>query len=434
MKPNLLLKMAVAALTFTFASSAAYATAGAAVADEPVAKVFDRVITKGELNRALSSLPGGDPTTRRDPLELNKSAWPILASMIDAELLYQAAVAEGITKTPVYQAEIATFSEATLAELYLQQFYDKSVTIDKAKARKLAKENDLTFEGAMALLRRDKVKQAHTAEIARLSGKHTVLFQPVIAQKDVTALTPNDVLVTASDFSVTWGDVKTGFYRFGSTRENLLDYLSQVVEEKLLAAEGKETGFATDPRYLSRLDEFKKSRAANRHRDAVRQRLAPSQKQVNACIKANDYLHHEPRLVSALMIVVDTEAKALDLRKRILAGESFYELAMTHSIAPDAKARAGRMGAVKVGDRPYNPVDRALIGLQPGEISAPIAGAKGYAIFQLLEITPKVERPQDVQVALAKKELLDSAYGAYILSLREKGDIEIYHNASREQQ
>jgi len=67
------------------------------------------------------------------------------------------------------------------------------------------------------------------------------------------------------------------------------------------------------------------------------------------------------------IITVPTEAKASELRARILAGESFETLAREHSMSPSASA-GGVMGTFAPSDLRQE-LRTALSGLAPGEVS-----------------------------------------------------------------
>jgi tetratricopeptide (TPR) repeat protein len=83
------------------------------------------------------------------------------------------------------------------------------------------------------------------------------------------------------------------------------------------------------------------------------------------------------------LIVVKTEAEATGLRARLVAGESFEDLAKKYSVDSSTALAGGYLGPVAIGDlRPE--VQEALAGLAPRAIS-PIARVGGeYFLFQLL--------------------------------------------------
>lgn len=83
-------------------------------------------------------------------------------------------------------------------------------------------------------------------------------------------------------------------------------------------------------------------------------------------------------------VLTDTQAreKLHALRERILAGESFAELARKHSDDPGSAAQGGDLGWAVPGT--YTPeFEEALERLEPGEISEPFRSRFGWHIVQL---------------------------------------------------
>jgi len=85
------------------------------------------------------------------------------------------------------------------------------------------------------------------------------------------------------------------------------------------------------------------------------------------------------------MILVKTEAEALDLRARIQKRESFEELARKYSIDSSASA-GGFLGVLNLTDL-RKEFQNGLSGLHPGEIGPIVKVSEGYALLQLLTET-----------------------------------------------
>ncbi|MDZ7268742.1 MAG: peptidylprolyl isomerase [candidate division KSB1 bacterium] len=85
----------------------------------------------------------------------------------------------------------------------------------------------------------------------------------------------------------------------------------------------------------------------------------------------------------AAMILVKTEAEALDLLKQIQAGADFQKLAAAKSIGPNA-ARGGDLGDAFKGE--FTPAfEQAILALKVGEVSQPIKTDQGYCLFKRLK-------------------------------------------------
>src|SRR5436309_2147083 len=86
--------------------------------------------------------------------------------------------------------------------------------------------------------------------------------------------------------------------------------------------------------------------------------------------------------VSFSLITVPNEGKAVELRARILAGESFGSIAREHSTDPSASA-GGFMGTFAFADLRQE-FRAALSGLSPGQLSPVLKIGNGFFILQLV--------------------------------------------------
>lgn len=118
-------------------------------------------------------------------------------------------------------------------------------------------------------------------------------------------------------------------------------------------------------------------------RDEVNARVAVSDKEVTDYFAAHQEELVRPEEVRAAQIVVRTEEEADRIRKDLLRGEDFTELARQHSIAPEA-AKGGDLGFFARGVMP-NPIDSQSFSLPTGRVSEVIESPYGYHLFKVLE-------------------------------------------------
>lgn len=400
--------------------------APAAWAETPLVKVYDRVITKEELNRTLGSLPVNDPTAVDDPLGKNPYAKEILSNMIDAEILWREAVDQGITRSKEYKDRVAAVERATLAGLYRRKLFDEKATVPDDRVDAYADASGLEWEAAKAVLVAEKRKGAVQEASLLLFDEYHVSFSSALAEKEVAALRDDDRLVTSSVFTLDYGDIREPFSRYGSLKKDLLEYLVDMTEERLFAAKARQIGMTNDPLFVATAQEVKHSEGVALMREKLQRHYTPKPAEVKRFIEETGFLKNEPRTLSALLIVTPTEAEAAKLRGRAMAGESFYQLAMDHSIAPFAKEKAGRLGAMVIGRTPLTDLDRALLATQPGEITEPLKGERGWSLFKVLDITPA--EPRDPQEAnrIAEKVLTEGGIASRLKELRSRAPITFF--------
>ena len=80
-------------------------------------------------------------------------------------------------------------------------------------------------------------------------------------------------------------------------------------------------------------------------------------------------------------ILVKSEAEALALKKRIIAGEAFDVLARKHSTCPSAK-RGGNLGEVRPGQM-VRAIDLVIFKKSLREIHGPVKSQFGYHLVQV---------------------------------------------------
>ena len=79
------------------------------------------------------------------------------------------------------------------------------------------------------------------------------------------------------------------------------------------------------------------------------------------------------------------KAKLLQLRRRVLAGESFENLALVHSEDPSVSRNNGHLGFFRRGD--LDPAyEAAALRLSEGEFSEPVRSQFGYHLIKLAEV------------------------------------------------
>lgn len=410
---------------FSFLAVLVFLFPAMAAADAPAAKVGGRTITIEELKKTVNStpyaLPGGSPATASQKTLVME----VLGNMIDAELLYDDAVAHGVPSSPEFAGEMNLHKRSQLANLYRKKLLN-AISPAEADIKKFAKEKGIGEEAAKALLLKESRHKALESESARLFDAYTVKYVPTIAAASPSSFADDDILVSSKSFSIYFKDIKGPLAESGNSKDALMDILAQSVEEELFAAAAREAGLDGDKDYKDEIADNGRVLAIVIHRRNLEKRFVPAEKEVNAFIKKNGHLRYKPQTAEVLLIVAKTEREAESLRQRVLKGESFYALATGHSIAPNAGINAGRIEPVRIGEHPYSSIDQMLMKMKPEEITPPIKGDKGYSIFKLLSITPREKRDAAELKKTASQLIVENRMAKYLETLRQGKDITIY--------
>ena len=155
-------------------------------------------------------------------------------------------------------------------------------------------------------------------------------------------------------------------------------------------------------------------------------RIAVSREEVEKYYNEHRDKFRKPEEVRVRQIVTKTEEEAENLRKMVLRGASFEELARKHSLGPEAK-KGGDLGYFPRGRMPPA-IEEACFKLWSSHVSRVAASPYGFHLFQLVDRRPARELTLDDAGAEIERKLVDEktreAEVYYIRSLREKASIQ----------
>jgi len=155
-------------------------------------------------------------------------------------------------------------------------------------------------------------------------------------------------------------------------------------------------------------------------------RIAVSQQEVEKYFLEHQNDFREPEQVRVKQIVTKTEEEAEKIRKLILRGESFEQLAKKHSLGPEAK-QGGDLGYFPKGRMPPT-IEEACFKLWSSHVSKVVASPYGFHLFQLVDRRPDRELTlEQASQAIEQKltaEKIREAESYYIRTLREAASIE----------
>jgi peptidyl-prolyl cis-trans isomerase C len=155
-------------------------------------------------------------------------------------------------------------------------------------------------------------------------------------------------------------------------------------------------------------------------------RIAVSQEEVEKYYEEHRDQFRKPEEVRVRQIVTKTEEEAEKLRKEIMRGASFEELARKHSLGPEAK-NGGDLGYFPRGRMPPA-IEEACFKLWSSHVSRVAASPYGFHLFQLVDRRPARELTLEEAGEEIERKLVDGktreAETYYIRSLREKASIQ----------
>lgn len=183
-------------------------------------------------------------------------------------------------------------------------------------------------------------------------------------------------------------------------RKDLDEYLDLYINFKLKLAEAKKLGLDTLPEYVQEVSTYRKQLIEPYLNDktVTEELVNEAYERTKEIIRASHILIMIPTNATP-KDTLEAYNKALDLRKRILKGENFGDLAVQYSEDPSVKDQNTNEGQNKMkgnrGDLGYftsfsmiYPFETACYNLKVNEISMPIRSQRGYHIIQLTDRKP----------------------------------------------
>jgi peptidyl-prolyl cis-trans isomerase SurA len=217
--------------------------------------------------------------------------------------------------------------------------------------------------------------------------------------------------------------------------ESLEDYLEKFIKFKLKVREAKDLGMDTLASFKKEFSGYRKQLAEPYFVDEsiIDQLSEEAIERQKYDVRASHILFK----VGENAMPEDTLKafnKALEVRKRIIKGADFGEMAVKYSDDPSAKDREGRGGRKIKGNRGdlgyfsslnmVYPFENAVYNMKVGEISMPVRTAFGYHIIKLTDKSPacgtikvahlflKMPPTADKNDSIAIKKTADSLYTA----------------------
>lgn len=191
------------------------------------------------------------------------------------------------------------------------------------------------------------------------------------------------------------------------SQKNLNNYLDLFIGYKLKVEKAKKLGLQNNTKYQNELGSYRNQLAKNYLNDSK-----VTEELVN---EAYERMKNEIR-ASHILIMVDENAeakdtlkaynKALDITKRIKAGENFEELAIKFSEDPSAKMNKGDLGYFSAFKMVY-PFENAAYKTKVGEVSNIIRTRFGYHLIKVTDKRPNRGEVTVAHIMILKPENLD---------------------------
>lgn len=212
-------------------------------------------------------------------------------------------------------------------------------------------------------------------------------------------------------------------------KENKEKILNQMVEEQLLMQAATQEGIDRRDEINKQIEQSKKEIILNTLiNEKINTQVTVTEEEVKAFFKQNESQFNEVESRRVQHILVNDEAKALDLQKRAKKGEDFAALAKQYSLDPTGQ-NGGDLGWFQRGQLVKEFENAAYALKTRGEISGVVRTQFGYHVLRLVDarIRPKlsydqVKQPLQNQLLANKRQAKSQEY---LKTLKEQFKVKV---------
>ncbi len=211
------------------------------------------------------------------------------------------------------------------------------------------------------------------------------------------------------------------------SQENIREYLESYIDFQLKLAQAREERIHQTIPFINELTEYRSLLAAPY--------LTDKEKEGEFVREASERLEFEANADEILVRLgynagpedtLKAYAKAMQIRDRILNGESLGQISASVSGDPDVTINPENPGYFTAFEKAY-PIESAVYHMKPGELSFPLRLGDGYHILRLIDIRkitggPKSEEEIRKLIYDAKDERTLLIQGAFVEKLKKYWD------------
>jgi len=216
------------------------------------------------------------------------------------------------------------------------------------------------------------------------------------ATSDPIVVAAGDVMIRQSEFENALKTLPAEYQQY-ATGAGKRQFADDYLRMKLLASQGMKAGLDKDPEVVRQLGLMRENLVANAQLQKIEKSIAVSDADLQ---KVYDSKKSEYEQITAKHILIafkgspaaqpgkpeiteeQAKAKAEDLRKQIVAGASFEELAKKESDDTGSGANGGELGDFNRGQM-VPEFEAAAFAAKEGEITAPVRTQYGYHIIKV---------------------------------------------------
>ena len=371
-------------------------------------------VTEQQLEAAMQAAPFATQFPAMDEKDQAYLRGDMLLRMARAEALYQEAVAAGKDQSVIFKQEMGNFKTALLAQKYLSNLRAE-LKIPEDIEKKLVESTQGNGDALIA---------ARSAYIAKhFTALKTDSIKTLIEQAKVKTYferldnepASDTVLAEGEGLSIKYGDLISATAKGKVDNQRIIEKVNEWIALILTAKAVDEEKENINPQ----LQEYAHNLTTRLLLVEKEQQWLAGENILRDYFQKHPEIGYIPERRQIGQIVLDSEQQAIQMRNRILAGESLFELAGQYSIDPYGRQRSGDMGWLKEGNASTE-IDEAIKDLKDNELSEIVKTDKGWHLIVIVNRKPSERKDFAAIKDRVRQKFLAKKMTAYLQEVMAK--------------
>jgi len=371
-------------------------------------------VTEQQLEAAMQAAPFATQFPAMDEKDQAYLRGDMLLRMARAEALYQEAVAAGKNQSIVFQQEMGNFKTALLAQRYLKNL-TQQLKVPEEMDKQLIEQTKGNGDALIA---------ARSAYIAKnFTGLKALSINKLIAEAKVKTYferldkkpVADTVLADGEGLTIKYGDLISNKAQGTVDNQRIIEKVNEWIQLILTAKAVDETAENINPQ----LQEYARNLTTRLLLSEKEQQWIPNKDILLDYFQKHPKIAYIPERRQIGQIVLNSQKQAEEMRDRILAGESLFELAGLHSIDEYGRQRSGDMGWIKEGNGSKK-IEAAISSLKDNEISEIVETNKGWHLIVIVNRKPAERKDYAAIEDRVRQKLIAEKMTAYLQEVTEK--------------
>jgi len=250
-----------------------------------------------------------------------------------------------------------------------------------------------------------------------------LLIMGCTKREDLIVAKVGDRIITVQDFEDASLKMEEKYLPTTNDLDGKKQLLKWIINKEIMSLKAQVAGYEKDEWFVGFWNRYKNPFLVAAMMDKlVRQKVKVTEEEVK---KYYDKMHYE---YSISQIVVPSEEDAIEIRRKLLNGADFAEMAKRYSMGANAQD-GGYVGDAPIG-KLFWWVEEALFDMKEGDISEPLRTSEGYAIIKVHRIK-RIIPENDIEYARKRVRAIKEKKGIEELKAKIEKEIHLkfYPNA-----